>query len=519
MVKKQGNFTSKLLILTIFSILIVACSSDSGTDGKQATSSDEGTPQKGGEAVIANVVDISSYDPILGSTDADQVMLWPVFDTLVTFTPDLELEPGLAESWEMPDDKTIILQLKEGVTFHDGTEFDAEAVKFNLERANSEEAKVSELKNIESVEVIDPLTVQLNLGKADATILAALTDRGGMMVSPSAVEKYGDDFAQNPVGAGPYKMVKHVPNGEVILEAYEDYWDEGKPYLDQITVKIIPDENTQINALKSGELDFAYRISPGNVDSFEGDPNLIVKEGTALPFKVISLNKSMPPFDNKEVRKALLHGINREAIIQAINFGKGEPAHQPYPQEYWAADPELEIDYNPEKAKQLLKDSGVDNPSFTMVHRSTPYYGRIAEAIQSQLQDIGFEVNLEPMEIVSADGNFFVDQKSNAYLTIYTGRVDPQQAVELLFSGESFYNVGGQPHSKIDSLISEASTVYDQEERASIYREISKETILEEAIQVPLIFSPRIAAMKDELKGFEHNLLGKPLYSELWKEQ
>lgn len=517
MLMKKSYLRFSIFLLLIFSI-ITGCSSQS--DDSQAEGSAQGSEvSRGGEAVVSYHVDISSYDPILGATDADQVLLWPVYDTLIKFSPDLELEPGLAESWETIDDQTIVLHLRDGVTFHDGTPFNAEAVKFNLERSNSDEAKISELKNIKSVEVVDDLTVKLHLNEPDATILAALTDRGGMMVSPTAVQEYGDDFAQNPVGAGQFKFVQHVPNGEIVLEAFEDYWDEGKPYLDKLTIKIMGEENTQVNALKSGEIDFAYGLSQANVSTLENDPNLVVREDTSLRFEVISLNKLETPFDDPNVRRAISLGIDRQALIDAINFGKGEPAYQPYPSDYWASDPEIEIPYDPDEAKKLLKEAGVENLSFSIIHRPDPIFSRLVEAVAAQLSEIGIEVKLKPMEIGAADATFFSDQKENAYFTVYTGRVDPQQAVELLFAGESFYNVGGVPHEKLDALITEAKQTYDLEERKKIYQEISRIAVIEEAIQIPIMFTPRVAAMKENLKGFEPNLLGKPLFVEFWIEE
>lgn len=133
--------------------------------------------------------------------------------------------------------------------------------------------------------------------------------------------------------------------------------------------------------------------------------------------------------------------------------------------------------------------------------------------------EIGVEVTLVPMDIGAADASFFSEHKEDAYFTVYTGRVDPQQAVELLFSGESFYNVGGVPYEKLDKLIAEAKQTYDLEERKQMYQEISKIAVIEEAIQIPVMFTPRVAAMRQELKGFKPNLLGKPLFADFWIEE
>ncbi len=362
MYKNSIKLFIKFLLLLALSLIVVGCSSDSGSKDKSSNRStketagvDDSTPKKGGEVVIGYSVDVSTFDPIKGGSGSDYPILYPVYDRLINFTPDLQPQSGLAESWETPDDKTLVLHLREGVKFHDGTPFDAEAVKFNIERFKSDESiySNSNIQNVENVEVVDPLTVKIHLIEPSVSILLSLADRAGMMVSPTAVKKYGDDYAQHPVGAGPYKMVKRVPNGEVVFERFDDYWDKGKPYLDKITIKIMTDENTRINALKSGDIDMATRLaSPSNIPNLKSDPNLIVEDDITLRFHKIYLNTLMPPFDNKAVRLAVLHGINREELIQSVNFGYGEPAYQPFPKDYWAANKKMTIKYDPEKSKK-----------------------------------------------------------------------------------------------------------------------------------------------------------------------
>ncbi|PWA09464.1 ABC transporter substrate-binding protein [Pueribacillus theae] len=525
MKRTQLTFITRLLFLLAFTFVIIGCSSNSdekastAEKGNDGTKTEEGTPKKGGEAIFAYETDVSNYDPTQGSAGSDHALLWPVYDTLIKFTPELEPEAGLAESWDFLDDKTVELKLREGVTFHDGTPFNAEAVKFNIERANSENSKVTDLKNIDSVEVVDEKTVKLHLSQPDSSILLALSDRGGMMVSPTAVKEKGEDFAQNPVGAGPYKMVKRVPNGEVVFEAYEDYWEEGKPYLDKMTVKIMADENTRINALKSGEVDYADNIKPGNVQQLKNDSNIVLKDKTSVAFRILYLNAEKEPMNNKAVRQALLYGINRDDIIQAINFGSGEPASQPFPSGYWAAGENIKVDYDPEKAKQILKDAGLEDITIKMNHYSTAYEQRIAEAIKSQLAEIGINVDLQAMELQAAVSNYFNEKEVPMFLSSWTGRPDPQITIKNLFASDSFYNAGGHSTDEIEKLISQAAGIYEQEERAKLYGEISQKALLEEAIMIPLFFEPRTSAMNQSIKGFEPNLLGKPILSTVWKEQ
>jgi peptide/nickel transport system substrate-binding protein len=514
---RRGLFHSLLYITLI--ILIAGCSnSNSNTNEQQPEeeNKEQGMAQKGGELVLGYVTDISNFDPIYGTKGYDHALLWPIYDTLVRFNPGLEPEPGLATNWEIPDDRTIILSLREGVKFHDGTEFDAEAVKFNLERANSEDSKVSDLKSIESIEVVDKHTVTLHLSKPDSSIILALSDRGGMMVSPAAIEKHGVYYSQNPAGAGPYKLYQHVPNGEIVYEAFESYWEEGKPYLDKMIVKIMPDENTRINALRAGEIDYAYDISPANIPTLESNSNIVIKEVTGVLPKQFFINTSMAPLDKKEVRLALLHGINREALLKSIGFGRGELAFQQFPRDYWAANKEMKIDYNPEKSIQLLKDAGIEKVKLKVVHSPEVFYQSLGEALKNQLQEIGIELELEAMESTATVTRYFSEKTVHAFLSNWSGRPDPHMTINSLYSSNSFYNPGGVSTQEIEDLIEKAAGTYDQSERGEIYAEINRIAILEEALEIPIMFNPRTSAMDKRVMGYEPNLMGKPMFSNIW---
>lgn len=504
-------------------LVIAACSSDSNEDAdssSNASEMDEGTPQQGGEINIGYITDASNYDPILGSAGDDHALLWPIYDTLIAFDADLLPEPGLAESWEFTDDTTLELKLREGVTFHDGTTFDAEAVKFNIERSKSDKSTYSsDFAVIEEVEVVDPTTVILHLNEPDSSLVLALSDRGGMMVSPTAVEEYGEDFSQNPIGAGPFKRVEHVPNGEVVYEAFEDYWQDGMPYLDKMTVKIMGDENTRVNALKSGEIDVAEFLSVGNVQGFENDSSMNLVENLPIRFRTIFLNTSMAPLDNTNVRLAIQHGINRQAIVDGIYFGKGKVANQFLPNDYWAANPDLEIEYNPEKAKQLLEESGLEDVSFTLIHFPLAQELRVVEVMRSQLEEIGIEVELEQMEITKGTSSFFAEKTAHATYSAWPGRPDPQSMYKALLTADSYQNPGNYSTPEIETLIEEAATVYDREDRVELHNEAIEMAILEEAMAIPILIESVNTAMASKVKGYEPNMMAKPIFSTLWVEE
>ncbi|MFC4799011.1 ABC transporter substrate-binding protein [Neobacillus sp. GCM10023253] len=519
--KKSSKLFGAIFLAIL--LLVAGCSKNNSTTNKTSGNTSEGTtktePKKGGSIVVAYDSDISNYDPILGNSGNDHALLYPVYDTLVNYNANLEPKPGLAKSWDTPDDKTIVLHLQENVLFHDGTKFNADAVKFNIERVTSKDSKVSDLSNVESVEVVDEYTVKLHLKQPDSSIILALSDRSGMMVSPAAVQKFGADYAQNPIGTGPYKMVKWVRNGEIQFEANKDYWQKGLPYLDKITAKIMPDENTRLNALKSGQIQFYWNVSPDNSQVLKNDKNIVLDTKMKVAFYNIYLNTKMAPFDKKEVRQALEYAIDRESLVKALTFGEGEAAYQTFPKDYWAASPDAKIAYDPKKAKELLKQAGLDSVTFDMFVPTNTFYTRLGEAIKGQVKDAGFNINIQPMELTKGVALYFNEKQIAANLTAWTGRPDPQQTVNLFLSQKGFYNVGAESSPEKEELILKAASSYDQKERAKLYAEINKISILDEAMQVPILFQPSTAAMSTKVKGFEGTLLGKPKFSTLWLDQ
>lgn len=537
MTHRNKWLSAALSLVVVLTVILAGCQSKSTSGGESSASPSPAQsapkasastpsetppsgPQRGGSISIAVGADISNFDPIKGSNGGDHVMLWPVYDTLVKFTPDLQTKPGLAQHWEFTDAQTLVLYLRTGVTFQDGTPFNAEAVKFNFERINAEGSTVSDLKVIEQVEVVNDSTVKLHLNQPSPAILLALTDRGGMMVSPAAVQQYGDDYSQHPVGAGPFKMIKHEPGGGIEYEAFADYWDKENVYLDKLSLKIIPEENSRINALRSGDIDIAAAISAQNMASLSKESNIKLENRVSFLFLRMYVNAAIAPFDKKEVRLAVQHGINRQELIQAINFGEGEAANQAFPSGYWAHDDSVVIEYDPEKSKQLLKDAGLDSVSFKLLRGPDAYSTRLAEAIKGQLEKANITVEIEGMEPNAAVQEMLVKKTYPAMIGNWTGRADPFLTVNSLYEKESFYNVGRVSTPELDSLLSEAAVTYDQDKRAELIGKVSKIAILDEGFEIPLFFQPVISAMNTKVHfAEEQNLLGKALLSTLWVEQ
>ena len=277
----------------------------------------EDTPRKGGTLRIAMPYNPGSVDPMTGRNLTDFNVLYGVFDALVDFEPlTLELKPGLAKSWKFEDLKTLVLELQEGVTFHDGSPFNADAVKFNLDRyKNDPRSNVkSDLGSVESVEVNAPNKVTIRLNKPNVGLPVILTNRVGLMVSPKSIQEKGPNVDRNPVGTGPFKFVSWQDNDSFVLTRNENYWKPGLPYLDGLNMRIISELNTVARTVTAGECDVALNLQPQQKVVADRASGVVTKVFPSLVPYLAFINYGRPPLDNLQVRQALNYAINRDEI-------------------------------------------------------------------------------------------------------------------------------------------------------------------------------------------------------------
>jgi ABC-type transport system substrate-binding protein len=477
------------------------------------------TPRTGGTLRAALRAEVSTLDPHKGASGTDHMYLYPLFDTLVRFDDKLNARPGLAESWETPDPKTLVLKLRRNVKFHDGTPFNAEAVKFNIQRAQDKKlsAITSELTNVEAIETPDPYTVRLKLARPDAALVLTLADRAGMMVSPAAAQKLGEQFGRNPVGAGEFRFVKWTAGDSLRYERFADYWERGRPYLDAILLKILPDGDTRVSALRSGQVDFIMEVPAQDFEGLKAERGLRVKEGVTLAYWRIFLNMSKPPLDKKAAREAINYAIDRASLLRTIVFGLGEVAVTPFPSSHWAHNPNLKpFPYDPARARAKLAEAGLPGGfSFDMVVEPAPEHVRRAEAIQAQLAAVGIKVDIKPMELAKGVQSFFRGQELSAANYRWTGRPDPDQTVRGMFHSTGFYNPGHYKVARLDELMDQAKSVYRMEERRPLYWQID-ELVQQEAVDIPLFYAAALEAMSASVQGYQPNLLGKPIFRGVW---
>jgi peptide/nickel transport system substrate-binding protein len=344
-------------------------------------------------------------DPTLARSFVGRIVFSALCDKLFDIDEKLNILPQLASSYEWSaDSKALTLKLRQGVTFHDGEKFDAAAVKFNLERHKNLAGsnRRGELAPVSSIDVIDPSTVRLNLSAPFAPLLAQLTDRAGMMVSPKAATAAGDKFGSHPVCSGPFKFAERVAQDRIVLEKFPNYWNKEAVHFDKVIYTPIPDATVRLANLKSGQLDFIERMASNDVEGVMKDKKYKVSRITEIGYQGITINvgksdqaKKNPLGRDARVREAFELSLDRQGLAQVVMDNEALVGNQ------WVAPnnpfyaknvpmPKRDI----EKAKALLKAAGVEKPSFTLVTTTASDAQRLAVVIQAMSREAGFDVKI-----------------------------------------------------------------------------------------------------------------------------
>ncbi|MCX7361819.1 MAG: ABC transporter substrate-binding protein [Alphaproteobacteria bacterium] len=482
----------------------------------------QGTPKKGGVLKVSANANPSSLDPQTGGSGSDHSFLYPIFDTLIDFEPaTLKALPGLAESWTNPDPTTLVLKIRAGVTFHDGTACDAAAVKFNLDRARLDPRSniKGDLVTVEGVEATGPLEVTIKLKQPDSALLLILSDRAGMMSSPKAMQELGKDYDRKPVGAGAMKFVSWNDNEKVTYARHDKYWKPGQPYLDGLEMNVIPEINTALRAVVAGQNDFVYFLSPQQKPLIDRAKTLAAVTGPTLYCPILFLNFSKAPLDDVRVRRALNHAIDREAFAKATMAGLSEVATTVLPKAHWAYDPKLENFYkhDPDKAKALLAEAGhKDGLELHLIGYTDQRQQQRQEVIQEQLRKVGIKLRFSTFNIPEGSAAFFSKAEGHGLLSQWTGRPDPSLTFTLLYGKGSYFNSGRQEASpEVTAALAASRASADIEDRKKAFSVLQR-LVLEQALSVPLLFQFELDAHHTKVKGFTSNLLGKPRFDGVW---
>ncbi|MDN3019575.1 ABC transporter substrate-binding protein [Paenibacillus sp. BSR1-1] len=458
------------------------------------------------ELVVGLDDDPPQLDPHFSTAAVDRQVFHSIYDTLVDVDEKLNFVPALAEKWEISQDaKTYTFFLRKNVKFHDGTPFNAEAVKFNFERMMDPKAgspRASELSSVQSIEVIDENTLKVQLSKPYSPFLAALSDRAGMMVSPTAVKEKGADFANSPVGTGPFKFVSRVKQDKIEVAKNPDYWG-GAPKFEKITYRPYADENVRLTNLTSGDVDIISKVPPKDVEKLKTDSNLKLSEVGALGFQGLYLNNKNAPFNNKALRQALNLVIDRDAIIKVALRNTAVPSAGAIPPSSWAFDKTLKpTKQNIEKAKKIMADAGFPSGfSFTLQLPAKPVEQQMGQMIQSMAAEAGIKVKLELVEFGTMLDNMD-NYKFDAVRLGWSGRTDPDGNIFALYHTTGSINYG-YSNPKMDQLLEAARVETDQAKRKEIYSQAAK-LGQEEVPYIFLYHELDYKAYKNNLQGYKH---------------
>ncbi|MCL4534297.1 MAG: ABC transporter substrate-binding protein [Bacteroidetes bacterium] len=481
-----------------------------------------GKVKRGGTVVYARTGETNSWDPLLHQS-GDNPLELPLYETLIRYdevdekTGKSEYRGELAESWETPDPNTVVLKLRKGVKFHDGSDFNAEVVKWDIERAKTHPKSVVKVwaAFIKSVDAVDANTVRLNLAYPTALVYPNLTRASGgsgsgwsMMISKAAAEKSGDAYERNPVGTGPVMMTQMLRDDKTTFKKWEGYWRKGVdgqplPYYDGITARVILDPAVILVEMKAGTVHVTQNIEPYMFPQVKASPDFRLRVMPWAPIRfVFGFNPKAGPFaDNLKLRQAAQYAVDRKAIADALGFGEFLPNYHVY----WGPsfpgwDESLpHYDYQPDKAKQLMKEAGYpDGINFGFIAYPPPMYKQPAEMVQAQWAKVGLRAKLDAIETVAARSK----QKAGDFDAAFWGgwpSLDPAH-FSRMYKCDGSANWSNYCSKEMDACMDEGESLYDPAKRAEVYKRCQK-IFYDDALVGGTHLRPFTLGNRSELKG------------------
>ncbi len=449
------------------------------------------TPKRGGTLTLALEADFPSLDPLRVTALVERQVGLAIIDPLFDIDEKGEVRPVLAESYEALDGgKTYRVKLREGIKFHDGTPFDADAVVFNIDRVRDPKNACRCLANIDSiagVKALDVRTVEFTLNRPDAVLPAILSDAPGLIISPTAAKADPKAVAQRPVGTGPFILKEWQQGHKIVVERNPDYWRKDLPYLDRVVFLPLSNEESRQSSLVSGSVDAIQSPSPRFVEQARKNPKLKVQTGAGLGTVFLKMNTRNPPFDDVRVRRAAAFAVDRKLFVKAIYQDQYPVADSLIGPGMWAHAPVKNFpDYDPAKAKALLKEYGKP-VSFAIGVSASPHNTLAAQALQEMWKEVGIEVEIKQIE----QARFIRDAINHTFqmsLFRWAGRPDPDlnlyRAFHSKFADQPSSNYTQFANPKMDDLLERGRSTLARAERQKIYDQAS--AILAE--EVPYLF-------------------------------
>ena len=451
-------------------------------------------------------------DPSLARTYVGRIVFASICDKLFDIDDQLNVVPQLALSHETSaDGKEVTIKLRPNVKFHDGEPFNAEAAKYSLERHLNMKGsfRKPEIGSVDKVEVVDPMTIKLVLKQPFSPLLAQLTDRAGMMVSPKAAEAAGDKFGLKPVCAGPYKFVERVQQDRIVVEKFADYWNKDQVFIDKITYLPIVDATVRLANLRAGGLDLIERVLATDIKTVRDNPKLKLSKAVTLGYLGMTVNLSNGPAartplaKDARVRRAFELSIDRDAINQVVFNGEFVPGNQwvnPQSPFYQKAFPVPKRDLA--KAKALIKEAGVKTPiTVDFMVTNGPEPRSVAEVAQAMAAEAGFDLKIRVTEAATAqkqaeDGDY------QLYMNNWSGRIDPDGNSVIYQTCGAPMNMGKYCDKEVDTLHERARTAGTLAERNAAYEKLAAKFLTNGWI-IYLYHPQYLIASTDRVEGFK----------------
>jgi peptide/nickel transport system substrate-binding protein len=436
----------------------------------------DGEPREGGRLVIGLDAESPGLDPAYDSNGrSGQTIAAALYDTLTAADADLEYQPFAIEEAESNEDATEwTVTLREGMVFHDGEPIDAEALKFNLDRFKDDPEAPNHSPLLESVEVVDDLTVTITATRPWVSFMAGLGE--WWLASPAAIEEHGGEFGQNPVGSGPYELISWSRDDRMILERFEDYWRDDVGFLDEIEMRPIPDGDARTSALRAGDIDMMFTQSGQYISEFLEDDGFQVHQFVE-GVNNIFINTAVEPLDDLRVRQAMAHAIDRERMIQLGWEGVGDPAYSAFPEQN-PFHAEVDVpEYDPERAAELIEEYEAEtgnSVTFELTVMDTPEHASLNQLLQGMWQEVGIEAELAaPVDY----GTAITSGATGDYQVLLhqtPGFFDPDAWMFNLHHSESPINFSNFNNDEVDAAIEQGQLSPDAEERAEAYAELQQ---------------------------------------------
>ena len=500
--------------------------------------SGSGATGGGGTLVLAIDSDPGHLNPAITTSGATHTASELIYNGLVELGEDLEPLPELAESWQIEEDGAVYrFTLRNGVTWHDGEPFTSADVKFSFEEVLLEfhaRTRASVGPVLDSIETPDDLTVVFNFTEPYAPLLGQLDVTEAPIVAQHIYE--GSDPQENPanidpVGTGPFRFVSYAPDSEVRLERNPDYWKPGLPKLDEVVMRVNPEKGSQVIALEAGDVQWLWGVPGPDQPRLDEDPNIEFLRTDRNPggsncIMTMSFNLERPMFADLNVRKAIAHALDRDAFLERVLFGEGRVAEAPISSGIgWAHAADLPMPgFDMAEAERLLDEAGWTRDgegtrtaqgvegvedgtplAFDFVH--FPSFARYGELLRTQLQQVGAEVELRPLEPPVFAPTVFTERDFDTNIISYCNGTDPEIGVRRMFDSAQigavpFSNAAAYENAEVDRLFSEAASTVDQAQRAELYREI-QEIVVEEQPYVWIVETSGTRAFRTTCSGFK----------------